>query len=76
MGKSEQTLTIDIVSGTTLDPQMFYKDMTGWNRRALCITLHGDSTPGQIRAVEELCKFAAVAWANEPTATPVLTAAK
>jgi hypothetical protein len=75
IGKSHEMLTVDVVSGTTLDPQIFYKDMTGWNRRALCITLFGDSTQVQIRTVEDLCKFAAVAWANDAT-TPALAAAK
>ena len=75
IGKTDQTLTVDIVSGTTVDPQIFYKDMTGWNRRALCITLAADSTQIQIRAVEDLCKFAAVAWANS-SPTPPLVAAK
>jgi hypothetical protein len=75
IGKTDQTLTVDIVSGTTLDPQIFYKDMTGWNRRALCITLAGDSNQAQIRAVEDLCKFAAIAWANAAP-PPALAATK
>jgi hypothetical protein len=74
IGKTEQTLMIDIVSGSTIDPQVFYKDMTGWNRRALYITLAGDSTPGQIRAVEDLCKFAALSWANDPAPPAAVTA--
>jgi hypothetical protein len=75
IGKTGQSLTVDIVNGTTLDPQMFYKDMTGWNRRAMYITLFGDSTQVQIRAVEDLCKLAAVAWAND-LATPAVAAVK
>jgi hypothetical protein len=76
IGKTDQSLTVDIVSGTTLDPQIFYKDMTGWNRRALCIILAGDSTQVQIRAVHELCKFAAVAWADDGSAAAPVAAAK
>jgi hypothetical protein len=76
IGKTESSLTIDIVSGTTLDPQIFYKDMTGWNRRALCITLAGDSSQAQIRAVDDLCKFAAVAWAGDGSTPAPLVAAK
>ena len=75
IGKTESFLTIDIVSGTTLDPQVFYKDMTGWNRRALQITLAGESSQAQLRAVDDLCKFAAVAWAGDGSPAP-LTAAK
>ena len=74
IGKTDQTLTVDIVSGNTIDPQIFYKDMTGWNRRALCITLAGESTQAQIRAVGDLCKCAAVAWADDGSAA--LAAAK
>jgi hypothetical protein len=76
IGKTDQTLTVDIVSGTTLDPQIFYKDMTGWNRRALCITLAGDSTPAQVRAADDLCRFAAIAWADDGSAARALAAAK
>jgi hypothetical protein len=75
IGKTDQSLTVDIVSGTTLDPQIFYKDMTGWNRRALCITLAGESTQVQVRAVHDLCKCAAVAWADDGSVA-ALTAAK
>lgn len=60
---SDETLKIDIVDGKTIDPQVFYKDMTGWNRRALCVILPPDSTRTQLRAVDDLCKLAAVAWA-------------
>jgi hypothetical protein len=76
IGKTEETLNVDIVSGTTLDPQIFYKDMTGWNRRALCITLLGESTPAQVRAVSDLCKFAAVSWANNEPAAAAQSAGK
>jgi hypothetical protein len=74
IGKTDQTLMIDIVSGSTIDPQIFYKDMTGWNRRALYITLLGDSTQAQVKAVEDLCQFAAVAWANNDATPPLATA--
>jgi hypothetical protein len=51
--------------------------MTGWNRRALQITLAGDSSQAQLRAVDDLCKFAAVAWAGDgSTPTPLASAAK
>ncbi len=67
---SSQTLPIRFVDGKTLDPQMYYKDMTGWNRRALCIIVPTDATHMQMTAIDDLCRLAAVGWASQVNSTP------
>jgi hypothetical protein len=51
-----------------------YKDMTGWNRRAISITLPPSATEVQCQAAEQLCALAAADWAGvtapEKTPTP------
>ena len=50
------------LDGKTLNPAPFYKDMLGWNRRALRITVGITATPDQLSAVETLCAMAARKW--------------
>jgi hypothetical protein len=49
------TLSIDRLDRTTSNPADFFKDMLGWNRKALRISLSATSTPAQVRAAELLC---------------------
>ena len=48
----------------TPGPEFFYKDMTGWNRKAICVTLPAMASEAQVRAVENLCALAATEWAT------------
>jgi hypothetical protein len=64
--ESGETLTIDSLDGRTPDPAVFYKDMTGWNRKAICITLPAKASAAQVKAAEILCALAAQEWAEQP----------
>jgi len=44
---------------TSLNPAAHFKDMTGWNRKALRIVLPPSPSPAQIEATELLCAIAA-----------------
>ncbi|MDD4888848.1 MAG: hypothetical protein PHU85_02870 [Phycisphaerae bacterium] len=56
---SEEALTINAFDGKTPNPEFFYKDMTGWNRKAIGITLPPTASEAQVQAVEDLCALAA-----------------
>jgi len=59
---SVDSLKIDRLDGKTANPSPFYKDMLGWNRRALRITIPTGATAEQVKAVELLASLAAVKW--------------
>jgi hypothetical protein len=63
IGKSDESLQIDRLDGKTPNPDAFYKDMTGWNRKAIRITLPTQPSETQIKATEQLCALAAQEWA-------------
>ena len=56
------SVKIDRLDGKTANPSPFYKDMLGWNRRALRITIPATATAEQVRVVERLASIAAVKW--------------
>lgn len=60
-----QTLEIDALDGKTPNPDPVFKDMTGWNRKAIRMTLSPTATDEQLAAVEHLCTLAAEEWAGE-----------
>ena len=64
---SDEALTIEQLDGQTPSPAAFYKDMLGWNRRALKITLPSDATGVQAEAVEKICAISAQKWITLPT---------
>jgi hypothetical protein len=58
---SETPIVVEQLDGKTeADPAPFYKDMLGWNRKALRVTLGGDAPEAHARVVERLCELAAV----------------
>jgi hypothetical protein len=59
---SIDSLKVDQMDGKTANPAPFYKDMLGWNRRAIRITVGTTATPDQLGAVETLCATAARKW--------------
>jgi len=59
---SIDNLRIDQMDGKTANPAPFYKDMLGWNRRAIRITVGATATSDQLGAVETLCAIAARKW--------------
>jgi hypothetical protein len=52
---SEQWLTIEQMDGKTPNPAKHYKDMLGWNRRALKISVPSAAADEQVAAIETLC---------------------
>ncbi|MGE5611387.1 MAG: hypothetical protein ACM359_19210 [Bacillota bacterium] len=63
IGKTGETLPIDLLDGKTPNPELYFKDMTGWNRKAIRITLQAQASDVQMEAVEQLCTLAAMEWA-------------
>jgi hypothetical protein len=59
---SIDSLRIDRLDGKSVNPQPFYKDMLGWNRRGLRIIIPVTATPQQMQAVETLCALSAKRW--------------
>ncbi len=60
---SKEALTIRCYDGKTPNPDFFYKDMTGWNRKAICVTLPPIPGESQVQAANDLCALAATEWA-------------
>jgi hypothetical protein len=61
---SKESLRIESLDGATVNPSPFYKDMTGWNRKAVSVQLPPSASDEQLEAVERLCALAATTWAG------------
>jgi hypothetical protein len=59
---THDSLKIDRLDGKSPSPSPFFKDMLGWNRRALRLTIPANATKEQISAVEKLCWLSAAKW--------------
>lgn len=55
-------LNIEQIDARSVTPAPYYKEMLGWNRRAIRITLPTDATPAQVEAVENLCALSKGKW--------------
>ncbi len=62
--ESGKLLAIHSLDRNTPNPEEFYKGMTGWYRKAICIDLPASACTAQIGAVERLCVLAASKWAT------------
>lgn len=60
-GDSDTLLTITRLSGATTDPAPLYKDMLGWNRKAISLTLPTSADRPQVAAVEAIAAMAVTA---------------
>ena len=65
-------LRVELLDGASLNPGAHFKDMTGWNRKALRVTLPPSALPAQIEAAEVLCALAAQHFVRSAPATPLL----
>ena len=63
---SKEPLRVESLDGQSQNPAPHYKDMTGWNRKALRITLPPGASPTQIEAAELLCALAAQHFVSSP----------
>jgi hypothetical protein len=59
IGDSGDLLRVEPFSGTVANPGAHFKDMVGWNRKALRITLPESASVAQLDATELLCAMAA-----------------
>jgi hypothetical protein len=67
---SNEPLQIELLDRDSLNPAAHVKDMTGWNKKALRITLPPSASPAQVEAAELLCAIAAGHFARPaPAAT-------
>jgi hypothetical protein len=62
IGHSDDTLEIEEMDGQTPNPLPFYKDMLGWNRKAIRVSFPAAATPSQVEAAETLCALSANGW--------------
>lgn len=54
------TVKIEMLSAaTTAFAPEYYRNMLGWNRKAIRVSVPTDATPGQIRALEAVCALSA-----------------
>lgn len=64
-----QTLHIEQMSGSnTSNPAPHYKNMLGWNRKALRIPIPVTASPAHIEAIEDMAVIAYKAWADKKPA--------
>lgn len=56
---SDQTLRVEQLDKDSINPKAHYKDLTGWNRKALQITLPPSPSAAQVEATEMVCAMAA-----------------
>ncbi len=56
---SKEPLRVERLDGNSINSGAHYKDLTGWNRKAVRITLPPSASPKQIEAAEVLCALAA-----------------
>ncbi|HYO07649.1 MAG TPA: hypothetical protein VER17_01630 [Tepidisphaeraceae bacterium] len=59
---TDQALDVTELDGATPNPAAFYKDMLGWNRKAIRITLAVTATNPEIEAAEQLCAISSKKW--------------
>ena len=59
---TDQALEVTPLDGTTPNPAAFYKDMLGWNRKAVRITLPTTATNIEVETVEVLCAISSKKW--------------
>jgi hypothetical protein len=61
-----QTLHIEqLDAANTANPAPHYKNMLGWNRKALRVTVPITATSSQIDAIEDMAAIAAKSWAGK-----------
>ena len=59
VARSGEPLHIEQLDGNSVNPAAHFKDMMGWNRKALRITLPPTPSAAQVEATELLCALAA-----------------
>jgi hypothetical protein len=76
INNGKDKLILEELDGKSLNPAPFYKDMLGWNRKAVRITLLTTATPAQLDAAEQLCTISARKWLAKQAAAAEKAAAE
>jgi hypothetical protein len=66
-----EPLAIERIDGATINPPAYVKDMVGWNRKALRISLSSSASPAQLAAVKSLCALSMPALKKAPAPVEV-----
>ena len=72
---SNEPLRVEPLDKSSINPAAHYKDMLGWNRKAVRVTLPPGASPAQVEAAEMLCAFAARAFPKSAAPAPTGAAA-
>ena len=56
---SREPLHVELLDKSSVNPGAHFKDMVGWNRKAIRVTLPPAASPSQVQAAELLCALAA-----------------
>ena len=64
---SREPIRVETLDKSSANPAPHFKDMLGWNRKALRIIVPAAATPAQVSAVEGLCALSAQKWTVAPT---------
>ncbi|HZZ42349.1 MAG TPA: hypothetical protein VFE58_05395 [Tepidisphaeraceae bacterium] len=59
---TRELLNIELLDGKGMTPAPYFKEMLGWNRKVVRITLPTDATASQVAAVETLCGLSKAKW--------------
>jgi len=62
LNPSKEKITIELLDRDTLNPQFYFKDMTGWNRKAIQVTIPATASAAQKHTVEQLAALASTGW--------------
>jgi hypothetical protein len=66
---SQEPLRIDSLDGKSLNPAAHYKDLLGWSRKALRVTLPPNASAAQVDAAELLSAMGAQHFVKSPAPT-------
>jgi hypothetical protein len=75
LGASGEPLHVDALDKHALNPANHYKDLIGWNRRAVRLTLSSAASAAQVEAVELACAVAATHFPLPASAPPLVASA-
>jgi hypothetical protein len=70
VGPGKEPLRLETLDKNSANPAAHFKDMVGWNRRALRVTLPPSASPAAVEVVEMMCAIAAQRFAPAAPATP------
>jgi hypothetical protein len=62
LGNSHEMLIIETLDANSCNAQPFFKDMLGWNRRAMRVHIPLGVSDNQLRVIQHLCASAAKTW--------------